>query len=225
MRKTELIVLGIVILSFLIGIYFYNQFPDKVASHWNAQGQVDGYMSKFWGLFLMPFISVGLFLLFIIIPKIDPLKQNIQKFRKYFDNFIILIFIFLLYLFILTIIWNLGIIFDMILVLMPAFALLLYYSGVLIQNARRNWFIGIRTPWTLSSDEVWNKTHKIGARLFKICGIITLLGFIFQNIAIWLLFVPIILSTIYIYVYSFFEYRKTVKKEEIKNARKEKREG
>jgi len=223
MRKSELIALGIIILSFLIGMYFYDKFPDKVASHWNSQGQVDGYMSKFWGLFLMPIISVGMLILFIIIPKIDPLKKNIQQFRKYFDNFIILIFIFLFYIYILTIVWNLGIRFDMVLVLVPAFGLILYYSGVLMQNAKRNWFIGIRTPWTLSSDEVWNKTHKLGARLFKICGIITLFGLVFQEIAIWLLLAPIILVTIYIYVYSYFEYRKNVKKEEIKNARKEKR--
>lgn len=83
MRKSEIIIIvGIVLLSFAIGIYFYPQMPEKMASHWNALGQVDGYTSKFWGLFLMPFLSVGLLLLFILIPKIDPLKANIEIFRK-----------------------------------------------------------------------------------------------------------------------------------------------
>jgi uncharacterized membrane protein len=71
MRKSEIIILGIILISFIVGIYFYPQMPEKMASHWNTQGQINGYMSKFWGLFLMPLISVGLFLLFIAIPKID----------------------------------------------------------------------------------------------------------------------------------------------------------
>ncbi|OFV67980.1 MAG: membrane protein containing DUF1648 [Candidatus Syntrophoarchaeum caldarius] len=61
MRKSEIIVLGIILFSFIVGIYFYPQMPEQMASHWNAQGQMDGYMSKFWGLFLMPLISVALF--------------------------------------------------------------------------------------------------------------------------------------------------------------------
>ncbi|MBA3064680.1 DUF1648 domain-containing protein, partial [Candidatus Woesearchaeota archaeon] len=64
MRKAELFVLIAVIISFIIGIYFYPQMPEQMASHWNAQGNVDGYMSRFWGVFLMPFVFVGLALLF-----------------------------------------------------------------------------------------------------------------------------------------------------------------
>ncbi len=186
--------------------------PEKIASHWNAQGQVNGYMSKFWGLFLMPFISAGLLLLFILIPRIDPLKQNIVKFRKYFNRFIVLIFLFLFYLYILTILWNLNIRFNMIQVLVPAFALLFFYSGILIENAKRNWFIGIRTPWTLSNEKVWDKTHRIGGKLFKICAIISLLGILFQKYAIWLLLLPVIFVTIYLFTYSYLEYHKTVNK-------------
>lgn len=99
MRKSEIIIIGIILLSFATAIYFYPQTPEKIASHWNAQGQVDGYMSKFWGLFLMPFISVGLLLLFVIIPKIDPLKANIEEFRKYYDRFVVLVILFVYTLF------------------------------------------------------------------------------------------------------------------------------
>ncbi len=77
MRKSEIIILGIILLSFIVGIYFYPQMPEQMATHWDAQGQVDGYMSKFWGLFLMPFSLIGLGLLFVAIPRIDPLKANI----------------------------------------------------------------------------------------------------------------------------------------------------
>jgi len=152
-----------------------------------------------------------LFLLFILIPKIDPLKQNIEKFRKYFDGFIVLIISFLFYLYLLTIFWNLGIRFNMTQFLVPAFAVLFYYCGILVENAKRNWFIGIRTPWTLSSEKVWDKTHRLGGKLFKICGLIILFGIFLQGYAIFFVFVPVLLVAGYTVVYSYFEYQKEIK--------------
>jgi len=208
MRKSEIIIFGIIILSFAIGIYYYPQMPEKLASHWNAQGQVNGYMSKFWGLFLMPIISMGMLLLFILIPNIDPLKSNIQQFRKYFDGFVVLIIVFLFYLHLLTIFWNSGYKFNMISYLSPGLAILFYYTGILIENTKRNWFIGIRTPWTLSSDNVWDKTHKIGGKLFKIAGILALLAIFFESYALFIIVVPVIIVSIYTILYSYFEYQK-----------------
>ncbi|MDD2666840.1 MAG: SdpI family protein [Methanocellales archaeon] len=211
MRKTEKIILGILIFSFAIGIFLYPQMPERMASHWNAQGQVDDYMSKFWGLFLLPFTSVGLFLLFVLIPTIDPLKVNIEKFRDYYDGFMAFMIIFLFYIYLLTVFWNVGIRFNMTRLLAPALGILFYYCGVLIKNAKRNWFIGIRTPWTLSSEKVWDKTHQIGGKLFKIAGIIVLCGAFFPKYVLFLVFVPVISVSIYMIVYSYFEYQKEIK--------------
>ncbi len=208
MRKSEIIIFGIIILSFAISAYYYPQMPEKVASHWNAEGQVNGYMSKFWGLFLMPIISVGLLLLFILIPRIDPLKSNIEEFRKHYDGFVVLIMVFLFYLHLLTIFWNSGYTFNMVIFLSPAFAILFYYSGILIENAKRNWFIGIRTPWTLSSEKVWDKTHKLGGKLFKIAGILSLFAIFFESYAVLVIVVPVIMVFIYTVMYSYFEYQK-----------------
>jgi len=211
MRKSETIISVIILLSFVVGIYFYPQMPEKMASHWNAQGQVDGYMSKFWGLFLMPLISAGLFLLFITIPKIDPLKHNIEKFRKYYDGFVVLIIVFLFYLYLLTIFWNIGIRFSMTQLLAPAFGILFYYCGILTENAKRNWFIGIRTPWTLSNDAVWDKTHKIGGKLFKAAGVVAFIGIFFQGYALFFVLAPVILVAAYTIIYSYIEYQKEMK--------------
>jgi uncharacterized membrane protein len=210
MKKSELILFGLVLLSFAVGTYFFPQMPEKIASHWNAEGQVNGHMSKFWGLFLMPIISAGLLLLFIIIPRIDPLRSNIQQFRKHYDNFVFLVMVFLFYIYLLTIFWNIGFRFNIITFLSPAFAILFYYSGILIENARRNWFIGIRTPWTLSSEKVWDKTHRIGGRLFKVAGVIALAAIFFQRFAIFFIIVPVIIIAIYTVVYSYFEYQKEI---------------
>lgn len=207
MRKSEILIVGIIAISFTIGFYFYPKMPDRMASHWNMRGEVDGSLSKFWGLFLMPLISLGMFALFVIIPAIDPLRENIEKFRKYFDVFIVLVILFLLYLYLLTIFWNQGARFEMITSLIPAMSVLLYYAGVLIMHTQRNWSIGIRTPWTLSSEHVWEKTHAIGGKLFKIAGIVALLGLLFPSLGIYFIIIPALIATLYTFIYSYWAYR------------------
>lgn len=208
MKKTNIIIIIVILISFAIGIYFYSQFPDRIASHWNIKGEVDSYMSKFWGLFLMPIILLGLWLLFLLIPRIDPLKKNIEKFRKYFDVFIVLITLFLFYIYLLAIAWNTGMRFDMGRAVVPAMGILFYYIGVLLKHAKRNWFIGIRTPWTLSSDKVWEKTHEIAGKFFKIAGVIAVLGIFFPQWVFLIVVAPILLFVIYIFIYSYFLYQK-----------------
>ncbi len=211
MRKSETLIFIIILLSFAVAFYLYPYFPERMASHWNIKGEVDGYMSKFLGLFLMPFILLGFWLLFVLIPRIDPLKENIEKFRKYFDGFILLIVLFMAYIYSLTIFWNFGIRFDMGQLLTPAIGILFFYCGFLVENAKRNWFIGIRTPWTLSSDRVWEKTHKLGGKLFKIAGIIAFLGLFLPNYSFFFIIFPVLLLTVYTIFYSYFEYKREMK--------------
>jgi uncharacterized membrane protein len=213
MRKIEIAALAIVLVSFAIGIYLYPQMPEIMASHWNAQGEVDGYIPKFWGLFLMPAISFAILLLFVTIPKIDPLKQNIASFRKYFDGLVLLIVSFLLYLYLITILWAFGFRFDIIQLLVPAFAVLFFYMGMLMEKSKRNWFVGIRTPWTLSNDKVWGRTHKLGSKLMKIVAVIALTGILFEDYAIYLIIVPVIVAMVYTAAYSYLDYRKQERKQ------------
>ena len=176
--------------------------------HWNASGVVDGYSSRIWGLFLLPLISVGLFLLFLAIPRIDPLK-NIGKFGKHYWGLVVSLLAFLLYLDSLVISWNLGLVsFSMFQALAPPIGGLFYYLGVVTENAKRNWFVGIRTPWTLSDERVWDRTHKLGGKLFKICGLLALFGIVSESFALFLILAPIILVSIYLTTYSYFEYQR-----------------
>jgi uncharacterized membrane protein len=191
-----IIIAVIVLLLFAVSAFFYPQLPDKLASHWNAAGQADGYSSKFWGLFLLPFIAIFLSLLLVFIHGLDPLKANVEKFKGYYYGFIIVFLLFFFYLHLLTIFFNLGYPFNMTSMLIPAFAMLFYYMGVMVSKAKRNYFIGIRTPWTLSSDTIWDKTHKLGGKLFRIAAIITLLGVLLGQYAIWFMLVPISLVAI-----------------------------
>jgi uncharacterized membrane protein len=212
MRGIFYLIVGIIVLSFALGAYIYPYLPDVVASHWNAQGVADGYMPKFFAVFIMPVISVFLLVLFMVLPRIDPKKKNIEKFRTHFDIFIFIVFLFLFYINALFIIWNLGVRFDFIQVLSPGFALLFYYCGILMEHSKRNWFIGMRTPWTMSSDKVWDKTHKLGGILLRVCGLLALVALFFPQYAIFIILVPIILCVIYLFIYSYFEYEKIKKK-------------
>ena len=201
----------LVILLFAVSAFFYPQLPDKLASHWNAAGQADGYSSKFWGLFLLPIISVAFTVLLVIIPRLDPLKANVEKFKGYYYGFIIVFLLFFLYLHVLTIVFNLGYTLNMTLFLIPAFAVMFYFMGMMISKAKRNYFIGIRTPWTLASDTVWDKTHALGGKLFKIAALISLIGMLFGDLAIWFMLAPVMLASIVTIVYSYVVFRKEAK--------------
>ncbi|MEF3244584.1 MAG: DUF1648 domain-containing protein [Caldisericaceae bacterium] len=91
--KKEKILIGIIffllVTTFIVSIAFYPYLPAKVPTHWNLQGEVDGYMSKFGGTFTAPFIMLGIVLILLLIPKIDPLKENVNKFKDYYYGFIV----------------------------------------------------------------------------------------------------------------------------------------
>jgi len=202
----KIIPLFIVGISFLVALFSYPYLPNLMASHWGINGEVNGYMSKNMGLFFMPVLSLIMYFMFLFLPKIDPYKKNFSQFKNYYDNFMIVIFSFLLYIYLLTIFWNLNYQFNLVQFLSPALSLLFYFTGTLTQHAKMNWFVGIRTPWTMSSPIVWQKTHAIGGKLFKLVGFISLFGTIFPNLAFYLLFIPIIFTVVFVFVYSYILY-------------------
>lgn len=212
MKKTILLGCLIILITFLITFLLFPKLPDQIPSHWNTKNEVDNYMSKTSFLFLMPTLSFLILVLFVFIPKIDPLKKNISKFKPYFSKFILIIILFLTYIHFLTLFWVLNYQFSMAKALFPALAIIFYYAGVLIKNAKQNWFIGIRTPWTLSNKEVWKKTHNLGSKVFKISALIILIGLIVPNGYEFVVFILAIILTLYPLVYSYFEYIKINKK-------------
>lgn len=212
MREAKVTITGLIFLSFIISIYFFPLVPEQMATHWDSQGEVNGYMSKFWGLFFMPLVITGLAIMFLVIPRIDPKKENIARFRKYYDRFVFLLIFFLIAVHLQVLLWNIGIRISPNAVFPVGIGLLFYYIGILMENAERNWFIGIRTPWTLSSDSVWRKTNRLGGKLFRIAGISAIFGVFFPKLAFFFIIVPALFVAGFTVVYSYIEYQKELKK-------------
>ena len=207
--------ISIIIAMFLLALYFYPLMPYKMVTHFDFYGIPNGFMGRFWGIFLLPFISLLLYVLFRAILYIDPLKENIKSFRIYYNVFVDIFLILMLYLELSLILWNVGIKINILRFLTIPIGLFYIYIGVLLGKSKRNWFIGIRTPWTLTSDYVWDKTNKLAGKFFIIDGIFVMLSFFFSRLLLIFMLYIVLLGLFIIAIYSYVLWAKT-KTEELK---------
>ena len=208
MKLIRFAIIASLIITFTLTIAMYPTVPDRVVSHWNAAGQADGYMSKFWGLFLIPLIMTACVALFAVLPRIDPYKKNYEKFRDWYEGFILLFVLFMLAIQVQIILWSTGYQVSPNLTFPLLTGGLFIYIGFLLGHAEQNWFVGIRTPWTLSSATVWKKTHERGGKLFKIAGVVSCAGIVAGPYALWFILVPVLAVAVYTVVYSYIEFQK-----------------
>ena len=204
-------IIAVIVFTFALTIAVYPTAPDRIASHWNAAGEVNGYMSKFWGLFLVPFIMTGFVALLAFLPRIDPHKKNYEKFWNYYEGFILLFALFLLAIQAQIVLWSIGYQISPNITFPLLVGALFIYLGFLLSHAEQNWFVGIRTPWTLSSKTVWKKTHQLGGKLFIIAGVISCAGIFAGAYALWFILVPVLAVSVYTVAYSYIEFQKELK--------------
>lgn len=201
----------LVAIATLAALVVSAQLPDPMPSHWNAAGEIDGYMSKFWGIWLLPLVTAGITLLLAAIPAIDPLKANIAQFRGLYNAFIIAFVVYMLYIYALTLFAALGYSFNMTLMMLPAMGLLFISIGYMMKSAKRNFFIGIRTPWTLSSDYVWEETHKLGSKMFILGGAVTIISAFLGENGIWLMLAALLAAAFVPMIYSYILFAQSNK--------------
>lgn len=184
-NKSNIYNLLIIIATFLLGILMYNKLPESIPIHWNFAGEVDGYGNKFIGTFMVPLIMIALWLAMIYLPKIDPKKENYNKFDKSYKLFqsILLTFFFIMQ--IIVVLSAMGYNISINRAMPIVSGVLMILIGNYIPKAKSNFFYGIKTPWTLSSEVSWKKTHRLGGKLFVLSGLISIVSqFIFNvNIA------------------------------------------
>jgi uncharacterized membrane protein len=208
MKPVRLAIIAVLFITFVISIALYPGLPDLIPTHWNAAGEVNGYMQKFWGVFLVPFLMLGFTALLTFIPRIDPKRANYAKFQDYYDGFILVFALFFLAVQMMILLWALGIPISPNILFPVLVGVLFFYIGILLDHTEPNWFVGIRTPWTLSSETVWRKTHKRGALAFKIAGVFMVSGILIQDYVIYLVLALGIGVAAYTVVYSYQEYQK-----------------
>lgn len=198
----------ITVLTFVVTIYFYNQLPREIASHWNTMGEVDGYADKMIGAFIAPIVMLVVGLLYFIIPKIDPKKNNIEASISQLSGVMTLLMLFFFAMQIFILAWNFDYRLNINYFIPPFISFLFFYIGIQLPKIKKNYMFGIRTPWTLESNTVWEKTHQLGGKLFIISSIFGLLGIWAGKFAIAFVIVPILLTVVILFAYSYLEYKK-----------------
>ena len=203
-RTTSFFIGTMVVAMFTAGIIVYSHMPSSAASHWDMAGRATGFLPRFWAAFLAPSIALALWGLWALLPKIDPIAPGFKGFRYAYDFIWVLLTAFLAYIYALTLWANLGVSINMAYFVMPAVALLFIVLGAILPLIKRNWFVGIRTPWTLSSDLVWEKTHKVAAWLFILAGVIVGIStFTSLTQNLWVILTPLLLAALVPVAYSY----------------------
>ncbi len=198
---------ALAILAVLTAFLAYPVLPSSVPIHWNAQGMVDGCGPKWVGAFLFPIVMV-LFLFFLfLIPKIAVFKKNLKDFEESYWALGYVLELFFLIFYALTLLPNFGYSFNMSQLLMLPLGMLFISLGILMPSFKRNFFVGIRTPWTLANDRVWEKTHRLGGKLFVLAGLASLVSVPFSSVAIFISVFSVLVAVAITIVYSFFEFR------------------
>lgn len=169
---------GLVIaaVAVLVAAWAYPRLPETVATHWNLRGEPDGYSSRFWAVAFGPLVILGLTGLFAVLPKVDPRRANYEKFLTSYWLIANAVIAFMLVAHGLVIATGLGYAVQVDRLMPVGIGLLFVFLGNYLTRVEPNFFVGIRTPWTLSSDTVWRKTHRTGGWVFVIGGLVVAAG-------------------------------------------------
>lgn len=210
--RNILILSGVVVLAMLaVSSYVWGQIPagEQVCVHWNAAGVCDDFGSKFTGIFLMPLMTLGLVGLFAIIPRIEPRASHIAQSRKAYLAVWAVMLLFLLGFHIVLMLNLLGRNVDISIYAPFLVGVMFIVIGNYLGKVRSNFMFGIRTPWTLSSEMSWNKTHRLGGKLFVLLGILFVVINVFTTGEVWvyILLGSIMVMLLVLTVYSYLVWK------------------
>jgi len=212
----EILPVSIIVLIFALAMYAEPMVKTnergEMMGHWGADGQLNGYVSKTVGVYLIPIVTLIVYLGLLVIPRIEVYKQNLEDFADQFWGFKVVLVFVMGVIYVATLLPNLGYwkSTDPIIIIVPAISMLFFYVGHMLNFTKRNYFIGVRTPWTLADEKVWEKTNKLAGKLFWICGVLALVSLVSpSDMLLWLVLLPIVLIAIFASLYSLWEYKKT----------------
>jgi len=200
---------GIVLIavSFALSALMYPRLPDPMPMHWDLLGNPDGEIARAWGAFLVPAAAAGVWLLLLVLPRLSPREFPMEPFARQWRAFEIAILGFLLFAQWLMLhaaasqrplpsrLFQVGL------------GVLLAALGNLFGKTTRNFFFGIRTPWTIASEEVWLRTHRFAGRLIVATGALVVLAAFFDLGSV-LILPAVVLVVLVSVVYSYVIYRR-----------------
>ena len=175
-RRLNAFSLALIAGSFLFSAAVYLWLPDQIPSHWNIAGEVDSTMSKTWGAFMMPLIMLGLYGVFRVIPALSPKGYGIEAANSGFVGIRVAVFALFALLNVLILLAALGVPIAMGSAVSMAVGGLLTVLGWFLDRLPRNFYVGIRTPWTIDDEDNWTRTHRLGKWLFMAAGLVMVVG-------------------------------------------------
>jgi uncharacterized membrane protein len=170
--RIETVLLVVVAAMFIGAAAAWRGAPDQIPMHWNIDGQIDRYGGKFEGLFLLPLLALGLYLAMRFLPAVDPGRANYARFGGAYATIRAGIVLVMAAVHAVVLLWTQGIRIDVSMAVPFLVGALFIVFGALMGKIRPNWFVGIRTPWTMSSKQAWVRTHRLGGFLFIALGIV-----------------------------------------------------
>ena len=205
-KKSDIYNVIIIACSILLTIIVYNKLPDLVPTHWNTMGEIDKYSPKACGAFMAPVIMIFTWSGMKFLPKIDPRKKNYEKFDKSYSVIVSILLTFFLVIHAVTLLAALGYGISIEKIIPLIVGVLFIVIGNYLPKSKSNFFYGIKTPWTLSSEVSWRKTHRLGGKLFVVAGIVCILSsFLLNgNIKAVVFFIAIMIAAIVPIVASYF---------------------
>jgi len=198
----------VVILAVIIAFFVYPSLPNRVPIHWGIDGSPDNHGPAWIGAFLLPLLMAIVLLILIVVPKIAIFKKNMAKFEKQYWQLGYALMLFFMLVYALTLLPNFGYNFNMSQLITMPMAMLFISIGVLMPSFKRNFFVGIRTPWTLANDTVWEETHKFGGKAFILAGFAMFLVVPFPPVTIGIGVGAVIVAALASVVYSYLSFRK-----------------
>lgn len=211
LRPLTIIVVASVFAMLAISAWAWGRVPDnaQVPIHWGIDGQPNGYAPKWVGFLFTPALGVVLGGVFLVIPRIDPRREHLIASTRAWVAITGSAMVLLLLVHAAVIAAVLGASFDMGRVVAIAVGGLFAVIGNFLGKTRSNWFMGIRTPWTLSSERSWTKTHRLGGRLFLAVGLLSIvLGLLTSDQVVFVALLPgILVAALVPIVYSYFVWR------------------
>lgn len=198
--------------SLAAGALLYPGLPEQVPMHWNIQGEIDRWGSKAAGVFGLWALNLGLYLLLLGLPLLDPQRKNYVKFQSTYRVIRWTLVVFLTALWGVTLAAAQGVAIDIAVVVPVLVSALFILFGNLLGRVRYNWFVGIRTPWSLANEEAWRRTHRAAGPAWVLGGFVSLAGAFFgRETAAWTMKIGLGGATAFSLVYSWVAWKRTQK--------------